>query len=195
MAKVKAPLLSLGASGKLAGTLVAFEWKGLKVMREYVIPTNPKTADQVAHRGIFTDAVAAWRNYITSAVERAAWNRSALVGPSPMSGFNSAMRSLVKILVGDADASYSNGAVAAAGNTVDFTMLNMDDGAQGDEAGNFEVWSGTAPGSLLLIHNDATIVAGVLATDDLGDVDQVKYVKVRKDSQDRSGIHKITLIA
>ena len=58
MAKLKAPLMSLGASGKLADTLVFFPWKGINCVREYVIPANPKTALQTTQRGILTDAVA-----------------------------------------------------------------------------------------------------------------------------------------
>ncbi|MBA7527943.1 hypothetical protein ES705_20125 [subsurface metagenome] len=57
MAKLKAPLMSLGASGKLADTLVFFPWKGLNCVREYVIPANPKTALQTAQRGHVTEAV------------------------------------------------------------------------------------------------------------------------------------------
>jgi len=59
MAKLKAPLMSLGASGKLADTLVFFPWKGINVVREYVVPSNPKTALQVTQRGYMTAAVAA----------------------------------------------------------------------------------------------------------------------------------------
>jgi len=58
MAKLKGPLFSLGASGKLADTLVFFPWKGLNVAREYIIPSNPKTALQTTQRGYLTDAVA-----------------------------------------------------------------------------------------------------------------------------------------
>lgn len=195
MAIVKAPLLSLGASGKLAGTLVASTWKGLKTMREYVIPANPRTAEQVTERNNFTACVSAFRNYFTAALERTAWDRSALASGKPQSGFNVFMSSCRQITISDADASYSNGAVAAAGNIVTFTMLNADDGATGDEAGNFESWSGNSPTSLLLVDTAITIAAGELDTGDLGDTSDVKYVKVRKDGQDRSGIHKITLIA
>ncbi len=59
MAKLKGPLFSLGASQKLADTLVYFSWKGLNVVREYVIPSNPKTTKQVTQRGYLTAAVAA----------------------------------------------------------------------------------------------------------------------------------------
>lgn len=194
MAKVKAPLLSLGASGKIAGTLVATTWKGIKVMREYVKPANPNTAAQVTQRGIFTDAVAAWRNYITNAAQRTAWDKKALSAPNPQSGFNAAMSSLTQILVGNADASYANGFAAAAGNTLDVTMKNMDDGAVGDEAGNFEVWVGDSASSLLYLETQA-IAAGVISTSDLGDLDDVKFVDIRKDGYSRSGIMQVTLIA
>jgi len=59
VAKLKAPLLSLGASGKLAETLVFFTWKGINAVREYVVPSNPKTALQVAQRAHLAAAVAA----------------------------------------------------------------------------------------------------------------------------------------
>lgn len=59
MAKLKAPLLSLGASGQIAKTLVFFPWKGINAVREYVVPSNPKTASQTSQRGYITAAVAA----------------------------------------------------------------------------------------------------------------------------------------
>lgn len=46
MAKVTGPLFSMSASGKLANSIVFFGWKGLHVVREWIKPTNPKTADQ-----------------------------------------------------------------------------------------------------------------------------------------------------
>ena len=59
MAKLKAPLMSLGASGQLGKALVFFPWKGLDVVREYVVPSNPKSTSQTTHRGYMTAAVAA----------------------------------------------------------------------------------------------------------------------------------------
>jgi len=58
VAKLKAPLMSLGASGQLGKTLVFFGWKGLDVVREYVVPANPQTALQVIQRSYFTTGVA-----------------------------------------------------------------------------------------------------------------------------------------
>lgn len=59
MAKLKAPLLSLGAAGAIGRTLVFFPWKGIDCVREYVIPSNPKTAPQTTQRGYLTAAVSA----------------------------------------------------------------------------------------------------------------------------------------
>lgn len=59
MAKLKAPLLSLGATGAIGKSLVYFGWKGLDVVREYVIPSNPQTAGQTTQRGYMTAVVAA----------------------------------------------------------------------------------------------------------------------------------------
>lgn len=46
MAKLTGPLMSFGASGKLADTLVFFSWKGISSVRQWIVPANPKSADQ-----------------------------------------------------------------------------------------------------------------------------------------------------
>ena len=46
MAKVLMPLMSAEASGSLANALVYFTWKGLNVVRQYTIPTNPRDINQ-----------------------------------------------------------------------------------------------------------------------------------------------------
>lgn len=92
MAKLKAPLLSLGASQKLGNALVFFSWKGINVVREYVIPANPRSADQITQRGYMTDAVAEWHGALYSADDRTAWNRFAGTLAATMSGFNAMVR-------------------------------------------------------------------------------------------------------
>lgn len=57
MAKLKGPLFSLGASQQLGKALVFFGWKGLNVVREYVIPSNPRTTGQTTQRGHLTNMV------------------------------------------------------------------------------------------------------------------------------------------
>jgi len=50
MAKVYGPLHSDGATGKLADAIVYFPWKGLNVVRKWLIPTNKKSAPQGVRR-------------------------------------------------------------------------------------------------------------------------------------------------
>ena len=46
MAKTTGPLFSVSASGKIADSLVYFAWKGVNVVRQWVIPSNPQSATQ-----------------------------------------------------------------------------------------------------------------------------------------------------
>lgn len=195
MARLNGPLFSLDARGKLANALVYSGWKGISTARQYVVPANPQTAAQTTQRGYITSAVAAWKNYITAAEARAAWNRMALTLAGALSGFNAFVRNAIGMLGTDPDASFSNGCAAHAVQTVEFTMVNLDDGAAGDEAGNFEIWVGSTPTGMTLNEEVAIAVGVVTGTNDLGDIDDVVYTKLRKDGYDRSGISQITLIA
>lgn len=46
MAKVTGPLFSIGARGKLGKAIVYSAWKGINVVREYLIPSNPQSTNQ-----------------------------------------------------------------------------------------------------------------------------------------------------
>ena len=50
-------------SGQAGKAGVFAKWKGRQYRRKYVIPANPKTTMQVAVRGFFTNAIAAWHIY------------------------------------------------------------------------------------------------------------------------------------
>jgi len=53
MAKVTGPLFSMSASGKLGNSMVFFGWKGISVVRQWVIPVNKMTETQGDQRIIF----------------------------------------------------------------------------------------------------------------------------------------------
>lgn len=61
MAKPTAPLLSFGASGQVAETLVFSKWRGRSYARRYVIPSNPQTAEQSLTRDTFSWLQAVWK--------------------------------------------------------------------------------------------------------------------------------------
>lgn len=117
MAKLKAPLLSLGASGQIGKALVFFTWKGLNVVREHVVPSNPKTSGQVTQRGYLTDAV----GYIHSAQADAApldeedimaYSLWGSIFATPRTWFNQSVKNYV-----DQKAAGLNGQVFRAGKT------------------------------------------------------------------------------
>lgn len=88
MAKVKGPLFSLDARGQIAKSLVYMGWKGLKTVRQYVIPSNPNTAGQQTQRAIFKAAVEDWHTDGFTAIDVAAWDLYALALKVAQSGFN-----------------------------------------------------------------------------------------------------------
>jgi len=103
MAKVKAPLMSFDARGQIAKSLVYLGWKGLKTVRQYVIPANPKSAGQQTQRGYFSAAVEDWHTDGFTQVDVDAWNLLALATKIALSGFNM----LVKLKVACAVAAES----------------------------------------------------------------------------------------
>jgi hypothetical protein len=61
MALVTGPLLSFGASGQIAKTQVYSRWKGRAYVRRYVVPANPRSADQTTTRNTFTWLNNVWK--------------------------------------------------------------------------------------------------------------------------------------
>lgn len=98
MAKVKAPLLSLGATGQLGKTLVMSTWKGIKTAREYVVPANPRTSLQLIQRALMTVAVALGKLITLTTTQKTAWNLFASVSGKAQSGFNCTIRETLKML-------------------------------------------------------------------------------------------------
>jgi len=65
MAKVTAPLLSINASGAVAGTLVFSRQAGRDTVRKKrvsIAPPDPKTPIQLFNRDYFKTVVAIWQN-------------------------------------------------------------------------------------------------------------------------------------
>ena len=107
MAKLKAPLLSLGASGQLAKTLVFFSWKGINAVREYVVPANPDTTKQQTQRAYVTAAVAKIHASQALAVnpldedDQVAYSALAAAKGKIMTWFNQAVKLWIDVKVAD----------------------------------------------------------------------------------------------
>ncbi len=197
LAKLKAPLLSLGASGKIADAIVYFPWKGLNVAREYVIPANPKTTRQVTQRGYLTAAVAAVHDaqaHATNplieadAVAYALW---ASVVKAATTWFNQAIKNFIDCLVAS-----KLGCICSGGSLDNTTAGQLDAEVFLSEAtcaaGKF--FYGTSK-TALINSEDAVITTQVATATILGLTKGVKYfVQFRVDEADpcedaRSGIY------
>lgn len=66
MAKVTGPLMSMEASGAFGGALVFGKWKGRPTVRQLVIPSNPKSANQTVARNSVRITGAAQKGVTTS---------------------------------------------------------------------------------------------------------------------------------
>ena len=61
MAKTTAPLLSLGAGGSIAKTVVFSKWRGIPYVRQHVTPANPNTTGQQDTRNVFRTMTEMWK--------------------------------------------------------------------------------------------------------------------------------------
>lgn len=169
MAKLKAPLMSLGASQQLGKALVFFAWKGINVVREYVIPSNPKTTLQNTQRGYLTTLVAAIHAAQARAVsplnsdDVMAYSALASAKGKIMTWFNMAVKMGVDALrLSDGYTIYSGGALQDTDKD-DFrcVVYFTDDGVTQIAAGKF--YLGTSKTNLVQ-SEVGTVVPGSLAS-------------------------------
>jgi len=85
LAKWKSPVLS-DIRNQVAKGVVFSIWKGRNYFRSYVIPANPRTASQRAHRAVMAELVKRWKAIIDTAAKKSAWNAVALA--DLISGYN-----------------------------------------------------------------------------------------------------------
>lgn len=123
MAKLKAPLLSLGAAGAIGKSLVFFNWKGLDVVREYVIPSNPKSTAQGIQRAYMIACVAMIHyaqglaaNPLVEA-DTMAYSLLGSLQPTPRTWFNTVVRQWLKQRVAGLHPSIYHGGSAVGGST------------------------------------------------------------------------------
>lgn len=149
MAKIKTPLLSLGASGSLGKSIVFGTWKGIATARQHVVPANPKTAAQTEQRDIMTKCVECWRGGLTGDGVKAGWNKFATASGKAQSGFNAFTSSAAKGMVQVQDFGVVASAADMSDNQLDLTLVNAHDNAASAEAGLFRLIYGATPSQML----------------------------------------------
>jgi len=176
VAKLKAPLMSLGASGAIGEALVYFPWKGLNVVREYVIPANPRTSGQTTQRGYLSTMVALIHSHQASATHPLTAldiRAFALLGSTyatPRTWFNQVVKDGIDQLVaGKRECVFTSMVVTPGADKLTVELWSL---AIAPTAGKF--WYGTS--KTALIHSVAsTPVGGSNAAEISGLVTGVKY--------------------
>jgi hypothetical protein len=168
--------MSLGASQQLGKSLVFFNWKGLDVVREYVIPTNPNTTSQQTQRNFLKAALTAIHGAMShpvfplGLVDKSAYALWASIEATPRTWFNEAVKNYVDQGVAGLNGQvYCGGAIVEAADEVDIDIYNY----TGDvTAGYF--WYGTSK-TALLNSKVATVAGQKLSADLTGLTTGVKY--------------------
>ena len=176
MAKLKAPLFSLGASGQIGKALVYFPWKGLNVVREHVIPSNPKTSGQNTQRGYMATVVAAIHAYQAlaanplSPADIQAYSLWASVVQPATTWFNQMVKNLVNQLVAglSAEAVTDGTSTPGAGQL----LLSVFDTDGNMTTGDF--WYGTSK-TALIYSESATLLTGEFTATPTGLTAGLKY--------------------
>jgi hypothetical protein len=163
MAKLRAPLFSFGASGKLAKSLVYFGWKGLNVVRSYVIPANPNSTAQQTQRGYLIAAVAFIHSCLAQAtdplasLDKSAYSLLGSLEPTPRTWFNTICRQWMKQKVDSLIPIVWTGGILTPGNGKVTIELHNQDSAS--SLTNATLYYGTSKSSLL---STAVLVLGDL---------------------------------
>jgi len=133
---------------------VYFGWKGLNVVRSYVIPANPKSADQVTQRDYLKAAVAAIHTAQAltvqglASIDKSAYALLGSLMTTPRTWFNTACKEWIKQYVLTLHgAIYRGGISAEADSFLTVTLFFTDEGPNGITAGDF--WYGTSKTALL----------------------------------------------
>lgn len=99
MATITGPLLSIGARGSIAKTMVASSWKGRAYMRQHVKPANPNTTAQQEQRQLFRFLNNVYRT--APAIATAPWDSYA--SGQVMTGRNGFLKINATALYGQSD--------------------------------------------------------------------------------------------
>ena len=101
MAKISAPLLSMGARGTIGKSVTFAKWRGVDYARQRVIPANPRTTAQQANRTRFAFLREAYK--LAPTAVRAPWD--AFAAGRPFTGVNKFVGENNRLLVGEVDLS------------------------------------------------------------------------------------------
>jgi len=128
MAKVTAPLLSFGAGGAIANTQVYSKWRGVPYARRYVVPANPRTAEQTLTRSAFAQLREMWK--VAPEEQKAPWD--AFATGRPFLGFNKYIGENIRVMRGEPNMQAFIGSPGARGGLSPLDMAAVPTATPGE---------------------------------------------------------------
>lgn len=153
MARVTGPLFSIDASGTVGKTITFTKWKGRNVVRQRVIPMNPKSALQTGTRAMFQYLTRVWAAIDGTA--QATWDE--LAAGKAVSAFNAFVgENLQRWQMNKAPAHAYPAAESATALTVTTQTLT---GGVGHAQVDVTPSAATAIGGILVLRDTAEITS------------------------------------
>lgn len=187
MARLRGPLVSFSAHGKLAGALSLAAPRNRPQAREYTTPANPRTPAQIAHRAIVAQAVATWQALVTLPEHHDGWNLLAKHNRMPMTGYAAWIKNTVPGVQITDQVMYATGFGAWAADQLNIFMVAPFFIGPPVEPGLFNVTFGLTPDSMTYAEQ-VPVNVGWLAVDTTTYPETTMYFNVKKDGLFRSGI-------
>lgn len=125
MAKVTAPLLSMGSRGTIGKTVTFGSWRGINYARQRVVPSNPQTTAQQAVRTTFALLREMWKLAPQNLIDP--WD--AFAAGRPFTGMNKFVGENVRVLNGMPDMLNFIGSPGARGGLPPTTVVLASAGA------------------------------------------------------------------
>ena len=190
MAIVTGPLMSLGAKGKIAKTLVFSNWKGKNTVRQLVKPANPKSTGQQVQRDKFGGMVALYRAQIKTGNQKEAWDITASLSGKAQSGFNAFMSAASNLMKADSEAGVVTD-LLRQGDDVSGPVYKLATGDLTDQQTQFDYFVGLTKNDLQYVGKNLVDVDGK-ASCDLSEnpefAGRAIWVKLAVNGKDISGI-------
>ena len=165
MAIVKAPLLSLGARGRLDKSLIFQEIKGQSIAKAYAVPTFPNSPAQELWRNEFQERADFWQTFLRTSQFQEAFKLSADRQSRYLSVYLAAMRSMRTSYENEPQKIYITDIVWTAlpfpAGNVKAIPNRITDHANVSSVNNYRLLVGTTPENLTAVSGWSAINAPI----------------------------------
>lgn len=193
MAKLLAPLLGFGAHGQIAKTVVAYTWNGINCLRAYVVPSDPKTAPQLAQRAIHKTAHDGYKLYFSNEQTKTSWNLYRTTRRIHGTGYTCYMSSALKTLVGGESPWSPYEALNILPDVAQIRFKSIQDGGTVGDRLFYDKYAGSTPEDMIFQGNAKMTPQKRLSFGSLGPFGSTVFLQVKRGHY-VSGIYRVEMV-